>query len=1205
MLTQLFQGRTERLFERFRRTGNSAALAEVFDRTAPELFGLAARLAPAPGLAQDLLQQTFLAAIESAESWDSTRRLAPWLVGILVREARLLRRREARVPQQDRIGGNTPPDPARTAEEREFAAALARALETLPERYRQVLELHLVGEKPAAEIANELGRTSGTVRVQIHRGLEMLRRLLPAGFAAAGAVAVVSPRALADVRARVLGAVPGGGGAALMLGAGTAIGGLVLKKLGLAAAVLVVAGGALWLALDASPREDVVAARDGDVEQRTVPATEGADADVPERAPEQSRATRSALEGPADPARDASEASLSGRLLDADGVGVAGVSVALLELSPDFLQADWAAAFDGARAEPRLVVATTRTDAEGHFRLEGAQGRALHALGIDLGGRRGTLRLLDEGLVLGATTDIGDVVLAAAAPLAGRVVDREDQPLAGVRVRVVESYASEELENDLHRLRATSLVVGVSRRWRELPADASERAMLVALSHGLMNLCESLPVPTAHTDADGRFTLDAPLGQRLVLVADDSRFAPVVREGLAVAGPMDVGAIVLDPGRTLACRVVDAAGAPLSGVEVRAGTLAASEEVAVCGPAVEKDGVYTCPGGTGDVELFAVRADAASTWTVAGPFEGGGTKTVVLESACTLLLDVHDGSGNPVEGLEAVLTSVDELSRQDETEFLALASARCGALERIGPTRYAMPGVAPGIHYLSARAPGRAVLRNQVVVAAPEVPAELVLVPSEETEVRVVDAVSKAPVSGASIAVRTGERGRHAVVARAVADGTGRATVQWGEDGIHGDDPFHVRVEHQGFAAAVAPLAPGTKTVEIALARPARLLAHVHRGGASPGARHLLALQPQDDALRCPGNLPWHAVTDEEGRCSIGELSPGVYRYELGERFLDSDAFALLLSGRLGKYFDFDKGILERRLARGTVELRAGEELRLEIDLGAQPPAGSTTLSGRLVRGGRGMAGIELELCFVAEPVWDGDRRSTFVRTTDASGAFDFGVVKAGTARLAAEDHELGSTILRLEFPLAAGERRVLDLPFDPLTVDVVLVDSEGQPLPDAELELTAHSRLYEHAHVRTRTDGAGRARVTLPGCGLFGWEADAGSRHAEGTVYVLPDVEPRLVFEPPVTVPIQLTLPPELECSEKNLLLSMRPGVEGAEIRVLGPLDPATWSLEFEGPPGRYQLTVGCGDRRCRPIELDVPPAGVPELRLTLELAE
>jgi hypothetical protein len=55
----------------------------------------------------------------------------------------------------------------------------------------------------------------------------------------------------------------------------------------------------------------------------------------------------------------------------------------------------------------------------------------------------------------------------------------------------------------------------------------------------------------------------------------------------------------------------------------------------------------------------------------------------------------------------------------------------------------------------------------------------------------------------------------------------------------------------------------------------------------------------------------------------------------------------------------------------------------------------------------------------------------------------------------------------------------------------------------------------------------------------------------------------------------------------------------------VLGPLDPATWSLEFEGPPGRYQLTVGCGDRRCRPIELDVPPSGVPELRLTLELAE
>lgn len=54
----------EELFERFRR-GDAAALGELFDRVAPALLRIAVHLARDPGEAEDLLQATFLKAIEA------------------------------------------------------------------------------------------------------------------------------------------------------------------------------------------------------------------------------------------------------------------------------------------------------------------------------------------------------------------------------------------------------------------------------------------------------------------------------------------------------------------------------------------------------------------------------------------------------------------------------------------------------------------------------------------------------------------------------------------------------------------------------------------------------------------------------------------------------------------------------------------------------------------------------------------------------------------------------------------------------------------------------------------------------------------------------------------------------------------------------------------------------------------------------------
>jgi RNA polymerase sigma-70 factor (ECF subfamily) len=89
--------RIDRAFRRYRAARDPRALAFVFDRTAPELLRLARYLAP--DAAEDVLQETFVVAMERAETFDPQARVLPWLVGILVRKAKEARRR--RTPADD------------------------------------------------------------------------------------------------------------------------------------------------------------------------------------------------------------------------------------------------------------------------------------------------------------------------------------------------------------------------------------------------------------------------------------------------------------------------------------------------------------------------------------------------------------------------------------------------------------------------------------------------------------------------------------------------------------------------------------------------------------------------------------------------------------------------------------------------------------------------------------------------------------------------------------------------------------------------------------------------------------------------------------------------------------------------------------------------------------------------------------------------
>jgi len=192
----------ERLFLRYRQKGCPRALGRVFDASAPHLLRVAGHLAGNRGEVEDLLQETFLAAIENADGWDEDRPLLPWLFGILANQARRSRRRTLRSPDPERLPRRAPAPPPEELAQSELRQAVEQALAGLAEPYRRVLTLYLGEGLGAKGVASRLACSPSTVRTQIRRGLARLRKSLPVG--AAPAVIALPRESLEGIRQVVL-----------------------------------------------------------------------------------------------------------------------------------------------------------------------------------------------------------------------------------------------------------------------------------------------------------------------------------------------------------------------------------------------------------------------------------------------------------------------------------------------------------------------------------------------------------------------------------------------------------------------------------------------------------------------------------------------------------------------------------------------------------------------------------------------------------------------------------------------------------------------------------------------------------------------------------------------------------------------------------------------------------------------------------------
>jgi RNA polymerase sigma-70 factor (ECF subfamily) len=240
----------EALFEHYRRTGDADMFQAIYARVGPKLLRLACRYARSRSDAEDLLQSTFLRAIEARERWDASRALMPWLCGILVHSARKRRPRSSRPADTD--GEAVPDQVVAFAAMAEFEDHLERAIGELSAPLRSVLELHVHEHLAPGEIALRLQRNQSTVRTQLARAIEQVRRALPQSLAPALVLSLSVTARGALLRGAVLAQAASRSPAAAAAAATTT--GLARRqprgaRLALAAAVLLLVAGLVpWLA---------------------------------------------------------------------------------------------------------------------------------------------------------------------------------------------------------------------------------------------------------------------------------------------------------------------------------------------------------------------------------------------------------------------------------------------------------------------------------------------------------------------------------------------------------------------------------------------------------------------------------------------------------------------------------------------------------------------------------------------------------------------------------------------------------------------------------------------------------------------------------------------------------------------------------------------------------------------------------------------
>jgi RNA polymerase sigma factor (sigma-70 family) len=162
--------------------GDDVALAELYERFGRVAYGLALRVVRDTSLAEDAVQEAFLAVWRSAGQFVAERaKASTWILTLVHRRAvDLVRREQPRRAEPldaapDVVATETTEDAAWLRLQR---TRVREALRKLPDQQREALELAYFGGFTQSELADRLGEPLGTIKSRMFSGLARLRELL-------------------------------------------------------------------------------------------------------------------------------------------------------------------------------------------------------------------------------------------------------------------------------------------------------------------------------------------------------------------------------------------------------------------------------------------------------------------------------------------------------------------------------------------------------------------------------------------------------------------------------------------------------------------------------------------------------------------------------------------------------------------------------------------------------------------------------------------------------------------------------------------------------------------------------------------------------------------------------------------------------------------------------------------------------------------
>jgi len=786
-----------------------------------------------------------------------------------------------------------------------------------------------------------------------------------------------------------------------------------------------------------------------------------------------------------DPEIQAGLTGFKGRVVDHEKAAVADCGVRLYRGALDALLPEGFDLFaDTTTYEPQYIAGETKTGKDGTFLITGVWPRAFYVLlagiGTDTPAHQFVTRLPSPGEIV----DLGDVLLPDACVITGTVLGEDGEPLPGALVRAADLPGSVAGFFPIERFDPEGAVL-----IREVGAPVR----VVEMPKWVKGAFDNLPIPSALTDASGRFRLvGVTPGSNMVATTMRGYLSDVKPSIMARAGQeKDVGRIKMKRGEELSGKVLDTAGKPVAGAEVFAGSTLSMAPVDLAQriDATDSEGHFGGQGFAPGKVTVAARRGAGHPWILAEPQPVFGEVVVTLPATFAVNVTVTLADGTPVA--EPRFRLLPGRAGDGAAEMHLMGFVRPVDLsdrqKPVAEGKWRIENLDPGAYTLVADAPGCAVSFSSFEITTGDVSAALQLHPPKVFTVRVLNHEDK-PIRNATIFA---EARSTRVVEMPIKCGRTDTDGVLVIDRLEADS-LRVSADHPRWGVVNGEVKVNEELV-LHMLQPGALRGTLTENGKppSPGKFSIALMRQRGNEPRGPlEQVPGLLTPGLDGSFAVAALQPGTFQVT-AIKSLDT------LNSPGGVFALAQDMWLMRDTPDERFEITSGQTTEVRLDAGEKPIEGPTcTLSGSVMIDGRLGVGTYVT-------AWANQRR--YSAKVDARGRFELGTVPAGDLWLSVNNSSesgvfmgSGGNLWSVSMKLAEGEAKEVAIDIATSAMSGVCYLPDGLPAAGVHVQAQGQMKGVKQSGLwlNTVTDAEGAFTFKQVTAGT--WSLNASSRGPE-----------------------------------------------------------------------------------------------------------